>query len=51
MKENVTVSGNLKRFTKNWKVVYALGLRGYIKNSSLPKYYRRKQRVNQKNTH
>nr|YP_010444358.1 ribosomal protein S1 [Fibrocapsa japonica]UTE95244.1 ribosomal protein S1 [Fibrocapsa japonica] len=48
MKENVTVSGNLKRFTKNWKVVYALGLRGYIKNSSLPKYYRRKQRVNQK---
>lgn len=42
-KENIIAMGKHKKATKHGKIINIQGLRGFIFNSELPKYYRRKQ--------
>ena len=42
-KENLIISGQLEKSTKKGKIVRVEGLKGFIINSNLPKFYRRKK--------
>lgn len=42
-RENLVVSGQVEKSTKQGKSIIVQGFKGFVSNSHLPKYYRRKQ--------